>query len=184
MSRPLRREITPSQRRPVTLFVRWTSRNYLSARMTPDLDGSGFANFFEGVDQVRCAIQAAFGQIVRCELVRTVSGQNHIDRALVFGSGCCSKCECYWSESELKQPISGAGLQIIVALWKGFRDQSDLRVDQAEAAISLTLCQLKGARIWQENPRWAGLTNRGSDLALRDISERLGGENDGHVLFA
>ena len=64
------------------------------------------------------------------------------------------------------------------------REDLDLPIVEAEAAIDRGDLRLERPLVRQEQPRRAALDDRGRDGAAVDVGERLRGEDDGGVLLA
>ena len=88
------------------------------------------------------------------------------------------------TEAQFEQAIAAPRLAVIVALGRRPRDDLDLAVVEAEAAIDRGDLRLDRALVRQEDPRRAALDDRRRDRAVVDVGERLGGEDDGGVLLA
>ena len=95
-----------------------------------------------------------------------------------------AKRERQRAEAKFEQPIAAPRLAVIIALRRRPRDDLDLAVVQAEAAIDRGNLRLQRPFVGQEQPRQAALDDRRRDGAGFDIGERLGGEDDGSVLLA
>ena len=88
------------------------------------------------------------------------------------------------AEAQFEQAIAASRLAVIVALRRRAREDLDLAVVQAEAAVDGGDLRLDRALVRQEQPRRATLDDGGRDRAAIDIRERLGGEDDARVLLA
>ena len=99
---------------------------------------------------------------------------------VVFGAGG----ERDRAKTKLEQAIAPAGLAVVVALGCGAREDLDLAIVEAEAAIDRGDLRLDRALVRQEDARRAALDDRGRDVAAVDIGERLGGEDHGRILLA
>ena len=88
------------------------------------------------------------------------------------------------AKAEFEQAVAAPGLAVIVALRRGPRDDLDLPVVQAEAAIDGGDLRLDRPFVRQEEPGRAALDDGRRNRRCVDIGERLGGEDDGGVLLA
>ena len=113
-----------------------------------------------------------------------IFGDESGNRFLIGLRGRGAERERKGTEAKFEQAIAAPRLAVIVALWRRPRDDLDLPVVEAEAAIDRDDLRLDRAFIGQKHPRRAALDDRRRDGARFDIGERLGGEDDGGVLLA
>ena len=120
----------------------------------------------------------------RAKPSRPCSARSSRDELLIGLRGRRAERERDRTEAEFEQAIAAPRLAVVVALRRRPRDDLDLPVVQAEAAIDGGDLRLDRAFIRQEQSRRAALDDRRRDRARFDIGERLGGEDDGGVLLA
>ena len=90
-------------------------------------------------------------------------GEHALDRGLVGLGGRGAEGERDLAKTQLEQPVAAARLAIIVALRRGARENLDLPVVEAEAAIDRGDLRLDRALVRQEQPRLAAFDDRRRD---------------------
>src|SRR3546814_20646854 len=70
---------------------------------------------------------------------------------LIGGRRNAAEVERDWTGTQLEQPVTAAGLQVVVALGLRRGDQLDLPRVEAEALIGLPALRLEGAVVGQED---------------------------------
>ena len=118
------------------------------------------------------------------ESVAAVLGDDALDRGVVGLGRGGAEGERDRAETQLEQPIAAARLAVIVALRRRAREDLDLAIVEAEAAIDRGDLRLDRALVRQEDARRAALDDGRRDVAAVDVGERLRGEDDGGVLLA
>ena len=126
----------------------------------------------------RCVSQA------RAKPSRPCSATSSRNRPLIVLRGCRAEREGEGTKPEFEEAIAAPRLAVIVALGRRPRDDLDLSVVEAEAAIDREDLRFDRPLIGKKDPRRAALDDRRRDRARFDIGKRLRGEDDGGVFLA
>src|SRR6201989_2143468 len=129
------------------------------------------------------------GDVARSEpaahKVRTAMfGKDLFDKGLVGFGGSGREGQGNLAKTELEQAITSTRLTVVVTLRRCAGEDLDLPVVKPKASINCRDLWFDGAVVRQQNARRATLDDRRRDRGAIDVSQRLGGENDGGVLLA
>src|SRR5690606_11083015 len=126
-------------------------------------------------DQVGRPVHTAGFEPGREEAIAPMLGEDLTDQHLIgFGRGG-AEGEANLRQPQFEQPVAPAALAVIVALGRRPREDLDLAVVEAEAAIDRGDLRLHGALVRQQQPGRAGLDDRRRDGGTVDVAERLRG---------
>ena len=118
------------------------------------------------------------------ETLAAMLGDDLRDPRLIRLRGRGAERQCHLRQAQLEQPVAAPGLAVVITLRHGPRDDLDLAIIEAKAAIDGGDLRLDCPLVRQQQPRLAAFDDGGRDGASVDVGERLRGENDAGVLLA
>ena len=110
--------------------------------------------------------------------------QDALDGGMIGLGGGSAEGKRHGAEAQFEEPVAAPRLAVIIALRRGTRDDLDLPVIEPEAAIDGGDLRFDGALIRQKDARRTAFHDGRRDLAVIDVGEGLGGEDDRGILFA
>ena len=117
------------------------------------------------------------------EILAVMFDKDAGDRGLIGLGGGGAERQRHFAQSQFEEPVTAPRLAVVVALGRGARENLDLPVVEAEAAVDRGDLWFDRALVRKQQPCLAALDDRGRDRRTVDVGERLRGEDDGSVLL-